>query len=56
VPHQICQFHDLNDVAHPVCAADRHVKQELHKKIRGISDRERQAEHSPSTEAQVVAD
>jgi hypothetical protein len=56
VPHQICQFHYLKDVAQPVCEADRHVKKELKKKIRGIRDLERQAENSPSKEAQVVAD
>jgi hypothetical protein len=56
VPHQICQYHDLKDVAQPVCAADRHVKRELKKKVRGISDVERQAEQSLTKEAQVVAD
>jgi hypothetical protein len=56
VPPQICQFHDVTDVAQPVCEADRHVKKELHKKIRGIRDLERQAENSPSKDAQVVAD
>lgn len=56
VPHQICQYHDVKDVAHPVCEADRHVKKELKKKIRGISDIERQAEQSPTKEAQIVAD
>ena len=43
-------------MAQPVCEADRHVKKELKKKSRGISDLERQAENSPSKEAQVVAD
>jgi hypothetical protein len=56
VPHQICQFHDLKDVAQPVCEADRHVKKELKKTIRGIRALARQAENSPSKEAQVVAD
>jgi hypothetical protein len=56
VPHQICQYHYLKDVAQPICEADRHVKKELKKKIRGIRDLERRAETSPSKEAQVVAD
>jgi hypothetical protein len=56
VPHQICQYHYLKDVAQPLCEADRHVKKELKKKIRGIRDLERQAENSPSKEAQGVAD
>jgi hypothetical protein len=56
VPHQICQYHYLKDVAQPVCAADRHFKKELKKKVRGIRDIERQAEQSLTKEAQVVVD
>ena len=56
VPHQICQYHYLKDVAQPVCEADRHVKKELKKKVRGVRDVERQAEQSLTKEAQVVAD
>jgi hypothetical protein len=56
VPQQICQLPSLQDVAQPVCEADRHVKKELNKQIRGISDLARHAENSPSQEAQVVAD
>src|SRR5262245_16927782 len=36
VPHQICQYHFLRDVAQPVADADRHLKKELKKKVRGI--------------------
>ena len=56
VPHQICQYHYLKDMAQPVCEADRHFKKELKKKVRGIRDIERQAEQSPTKEAQIVAD
>jgi hypothetical protein len=56
VPHQICQYHYLKDVAQPICDADRHFKKELKKKIRGIREIERQAEAMPSKEAQLVAD
>jgi hypothetical protein len=56
VPHQICPYHYLKDMAQPVCDADRHVKKDLKKKIRGIRALERQAENSSSKEAQVVAD
>lgn len=55
-PHQMCQYPDVKEVAQPSCEADRHGKQELKKQIRGISALERQAEHSPSNAAQVVAD
>jgi hypothetical protein len=56
VPHQICQYHYLKDVSQPICDLDRHMKKELKKKIRGIREIERQAEQSPSKEAQIVAD
>jgi hypothetical protein len=56
VPHQICQYHYLKDVAQPVCDRDRHFKKELKKRVRGIRDIERQAEQSANKEAQVVAD
>jgi hypothetical protein len=56
VPHQICHFHYLKDVAQPVCEADRHMKKELKKKIRGIREIERQAVQSSTKEAHVVAD
>jgi hypothetical protein len=46
----------LKDVAQPVCAADRHVKSELNKKVRGSREVERHAEQSRTQEAQVVAD
>jgi hypothetical protein len=56
VPHQICQYHYLKDMAQPVCEADRHVKKELKKKVRGIRDLERQAEKVLTKETQLVAD
>lgn len=56
VPQQLCQSPSVQDVAQPSGEADRHVKKELKKKIRGIRDLERQAESSPSKAAQVVAD
>jgi hypothetical protein len=46
----------VKDVAQPVCEADRHVKQEFNKKVRGMRDLERQAEKVPTKAAQVVAD
>jgi hypothetical protein len=56
VPHQICQYHYLKDVAQPVCEVDRHFKKELKKKVRGIRTIERQAEQASTKEAQMVAD
>ena len=43
-------------MAQPVCEADRHVKKELKKNVRGVRDLERQAEKSLTNEAQVGAD
>ena len=58
VPHQLCHYHYLKDLAQPVCEADRTLKKELKKKIRQIRPVERAAEqlnpHTP--EAQVVKD
>jgi hypothetical protein len=56
VPPQICQDHDLKDVAQPIGDLDRQMQKELQKQIRGIREIERQAEHSPSQDAPVVAD
>ncbi|MEW6736899.1 MAG: transposase, partial [Acidobacteriota bacterium] len=56
VPHQICHYHYLKDLAQPVSELDRHLKKELKKKIRGVRDVERKAEEAARLEAQVVAD
>jgi hypothetical protein len=56
VPHQICHYHYLKDLAQPVSEMDRHLKKELKKKIRGVRDVERKAQESTGSEAQVVAD
>jgi hypothetical protein len=56
VPHQICQDHSLKDMAQPLCDADRHVKKELHKQVRGIRDLARHAEKALTKDAPVVTD
>jgi hypothetical protein len=56
VPHQICHYHYLKDVAQPVCDADRKLKKELKQKIRGVREVERKVEHDTSAPAQVVRD
>jgi hypothetical protein len=56
VPQQICPDHDLKDVAQPVGEADRPLKQEVKKKVRGSRDLARPADKVPTTAAQVVAD
>jgi hypothetical protein len=36
VPHQLCHFHYLREAATPASEADRHIKVQLKKKVRGI--------------------
>jgi hypothetical protein len=56
VPHQICHYHYLKDVAQPVCEADRKLKKELKQKVRGVREIERKVEPDTSATAQVVRD
>jgi hypothetical protein len=57
VPHQICQYHYLRDMAHPVVEADRHLKKELKKHVRGMKDVEDSAvSMGDVAEARVAAD
>ncbi len=41
VPHQLCHFHYLKEVAKPVTAADSQAKTDLKKYVRGVRDLER---------------
>lgn len=36
VPYQLCQFHYLREADRPIDEADRHAKEELKKKVRGV--------------------
>lgn len=54
VPHQLCQFHYLRDMALPVCEADRTLKKQLKQKVRGIRDVERQVSHKQDDEARIT--
>jgi hypothetical protein len=44
VPYQYCQYHYLKDIAKPVVDADRKLKTELKKSMRGIREVERKIE------------
>lgn len=44
VPYQYCQYHYLKDIAKPIVDADRKLKMELKKSMRGIRDVERKIE------------
>jgi hypothetical protein len=52
VPHQLCHFHYLKEVAKPITEADRHAKTELKKYVRGVRD----IEHSVATRQDADAD
>ena len=44
VPYQLCQYHYLKDIAKPIVDADRKLKMELKKSMRGLRDIERKIE------------
>ena len=54
VPHQLCHFHYLKEVAKPITAADSAAKTDLKKYVRGIRDIERSMATREDTEAEVV--
>ena len=54
VPHQLCHFHYLREAALPVYEADRHIKVQLKKKVRGIRPIERKVEGRDDDEAEAI--
>lgn len=54
IPHQLCHFHYLREAAKPVYEADRHVKKELKKQVRGIRPIEREAEQEENEEGMIT--
>ena len=54
VPHQLCHFHYLREAATPVYEADRHIKVQLKKKVRGIRPIERKVEGRADDEAEAI--
>jgi hypothetical protein len=54
VPHQLCHFHYLREAATPVYEADRHIKVQLKKEVRGIRPIERKIEGRQDAEAEVI--
>jgi hypothetical protein len=53
VPYQYCQYHYLKDIAKPVVDADRKLKMELKKSMRGIRDIERKIEQVEKQAAEI---
>jgi hypothetical protein len=62
VPHQVCQFHYLQQIALPAVNEDRHFRRELRKPLRPIRQLEQRVQQQqaqgklPAEEAQVVED
>jgi hypothetical protein len=54
VPHQLCHFHYLREAAEPIYEADRHAKEELQKRARGVRPIERKVEGRDDPEAKVI--
>ena len=54
VPHQLCHFHYLQEAAKPIYEADRHAKNELKKRGRGVRPIERGLEGRDDPAAVVV--
>jgi len=51
VPHQLCQFHFLRDLALPVADADRKLKTAVKQRLRGIAPIERRLATAPPGDA-----
>jgi hypothetical protein len=54
VPYQYCQYHYLKDIAKPVVDADRKLKMELKKSMRGLRDVERKIEQAEKKTNEIV--
>jgi len=54
VPHQLGQFHYLREAARPIFEADRHAKQELKQRVRGVRPIERALEGQSDPQAQAA--
>lgn len=53
VPYQYCQYHYLKDIAKPIVDADRKLKTELKKSMRGIREVERKIEKAEARHTAV---
>jgi hypothetical protein len=54
VPHPLCPCHYLREAAKPIYEADRHAKQPLQKRVRGIRPIERQLEGRTEPQAESM--
>jgi hypothetical protein len=54
VPHQLCQFHVLRDLAHPTVEADRQLKTALKHSLRGVGAVEQRHAAADTGDSQVI--
>jgi len=54
VPHQLCHFHFLRNIARPISEMDRALKVDLKKKVRGIKPIEKQAACQTDKKSQLI--
>lgn len=54
VPHQLCHFHFLRNIARPISEMDRALKVDLKKKVRGIKPIERNAACQIDKQSQLI--
>ena len=54
VPHQLCHFHFLRNIARPISEMDRALKVDLKKKVRGIKSIEQTAACRTNRESQLI--
>jgi len=54
IPHQLCQYHYLKEVAKPITAADHHAKTQLKKYVTGVREIERTLAKREDVEASTI--
>jgi hypothetical protein len=54
IPHQLCHFHFLRNIAKPICEMDRALKVDLKKKLRGIKPIEQKANQTLNKQTQLI--
>lgn len=54
VPHQLCHFHFLRNIAKPISEMDRALKVDLKKKVRGIKPIERKVQLESSHKTKII--
>ena len=54
IPHQLCHYHYLKELAKPITAADHHARTELKKYVKGVREIERSVVTREDEEARTI--